>query len=59
MQIWSVFAKKRGLSRKAGPPVHEDLVDRQFTAPAPNVLWLTLPNRASSLAAAKSGGVRS
>ena len=32
---------KRGLSRKAGPPVHDDLVDREFTAPAPNRLWLT------------------
>ncbi|AUI51864.1 Transposase InsO and inactivated derivatives [Arthrobacter crystallopoietes] len=40
-RIWSVFAKKRGLSRKAGPPVHEDLVDRDFTATAPNELWLT------------------
>jgi putative transposase len=40
-QIWSVFAKKRGLSRKAGPPVHDDLVNRQFSAPAPNVTWLT------------------
>ena len=40
-RIWSVHAKKRGLSRKAGPPVHEDLVDRQFSAAAPNLLWLT------------------
>jgi putative transposase len=40
-RIWSVFAKKRGLSRKAGSPVHDDLVDRVFTAPAPDVLWLT------------------
>ena len=40
-QIWSVFAKKRGLSRRAGPPVHDDLVDRDFTAPAANVTWLT------------------
>jgi putative transposase len=40
-QLWSVFAKKRGLGRKAGPPVHDDLVDREFTAPAPNVVWLT------------------
>jgi putative transposase len=31
----SVFAKKRGLNRKAGPPVHDDLVDRKFTAPRP------------------------
>ncbi len=40
-RIWSVFAKKRGLNRKAGPPVYDDLVDRQFTAPAPNTVWLT------------------
>jgi transposase InsO family protein len=40
-QIWSVFSKKPGLTRKAGPPVHDDLVDRRFTAPTPNVLWLT------------------
>jgi len=40
-QIWSVFAKKRGLNRKAGPPVHDDLVDRSFTADGPNRLWLT------------------
>jgi putative transposase len=30
------FAKKRGLTRKADPPVHDDLVDRVFTAAAPN-----------------------
>jgi putative transposase len=40
-RIWSVFAKKRGLSRKAGPPVHDDLVNRQFTASRPDELWLT------------------
>jgi hypothetical protein len=40
-QIWSVFAKKRGLSRKVGPPVHDDLVNRQFTADRPDELWLT------------------
>ena len=40
-RIWSVFAKKRGLTRKAGPPVHDDLVKRDFTATAPNRLWLT------------------
>ena len=40
-RIWSIFAKKRGLSRKAGPPVHDDLVKRQFRADAPNVTWLT------------------
>jgi transposase InsO family protein len=36
-----VFAKKPGLTRKAGPPVHDDRVDRKFTATAPNVTWLT------------------
>jgi putative transposase len=40
-RIWSVFAKKRGLNRKPGPPVHDDLVERQFTAERPNQLWLT------------------
>ncbi|SNS01229.1 Integrase core domain-containing protein, partial [Blastococcus mobilis] len=36
-----MFAKKPELNRISGPPVHDDLVDRQFTAPAPNFLWLT------------------
>lgn len=40
-RLWSVFAKKRGLNRKAGPPVHDDRVQRDFTATAPNQLWLT------------------
>ena len=40
-RIWSVFAKRRGLNRKAGPPVHDDLVAREFEAPARNMLWLT------------------
>lgn len=40
-QIWSVFARKRGLSRRAGPPVHDDLVDRRFSAASPNTTWLT------------------
>jgi putative transposase len=40
-QIWSVFAKKRGPNRKAGPPVHDDLVLREFTATRLNQLWLT------------------
>jgi putative transposase len=39
--IWSVFAKKRGLNNKAGPPVHDDLVERDFTATRTNELWLT------------------
>jgi transposase InsO family protein len=39
--IWSAFAKRRGLNRKAGPPVHDDLVARQFTADGPDQTWLT------------------
>ncbi|GGX24121.1 integrase [Streptomyces noursei] len=37
---WSVFGKKRGRGKKAGPPVHDDLVSRNFTAAGPNRLWL-------------------
>jgi putative transposase len=40
-RLWSVHAKKRGQSRKPGPPVHDDLVERVFTADGPNRLWLT------------------
>jgi transposase InsO family protein len=40
-RIWSVFAKKRGLTRRAGPPVHDDLVQKVFTAVVPNRVWLT------------------
>ncbi|PKV76676.1 transposase InsO family protein [Nocardia fluminea] len=40
-RIWSVFAKKRGLNRKAGPPVHDDLVGRRFTAATQDSVWLT------------------
>jgi transposase InsO family protein len=40
-RLWSVHSRKRGLSRKPGPPVHDDLVLRDFTAEAPNQLWLT------------------
>jgi hypothetical protein len=39
-RLWSVFSKKRGLNRKAGPPVHDDLVLRDFTAAKLNQLWL-------------------
>ena len=38
---WSAFGKKRGKNgKKPGPPVHDDLVNRDFTAEAPNQLWL-------------------
>jgi putative transposase len=40
-RIWSVFAKRRGLTRRPGPPVHDDLVRRNFTAQQPNERWLT------------------
>jgi putative transposase len=39
--IFSSFSKKKGLSRKAGPPVHDDLVQREFVAFKPDELWLT------------------
>lgn len=38
---WSVFGKKRARTGKQpGPPVHDDLVERDFTAHGPNQLWL-------------------
>ncbi|NBH09088.1 IS3 family transposase [Amycolatopsis sp. SID8362] len=40
-QIFSLHAKKKGQPKKAGPPVHDDLVRRDFTADAPNTKWLT------------------
>lgn len=38
--IWSIFAKKRELNRRSGPPVHDDLVERQFSARAADQVWL-------------------
>jgi putative transposase len=49
-RLWSVHSKKRGLNRKPGPPVHDDLLavidehgraTHRFTAAAPNAVWLT------------------
>jgi transposase InsO family protein len=41
MGWWSAFGKKRGRNgKKPGPPVHDDLVQRDFTAETPNQLWL-------------------
>ena len=40
---WSVFGKPRdrnGKKRKPGTPAFDDLVQRSFTAPAPNMTWL-------------------
>ena len=39
---WSAFGKpRRGNGGRPGPPVHDDQVNRIFTAPTPNQLWLT------------------
>ncbi len=39
---WSVFGKpKNRKAAKAGTPSHDDLVQREFTADAPNQLWLS------------------
>lgn len=39
---WSAFGKKRAKNgKKPGPPVHDDLVQRDFTADSLNELWLT------------------
>ena len=41
-RIWSTTTKKgRRNSKVPGPAVHDDLVNRDFSAPAPNVTWLT------------------
>ena len=42
MGWWSAFGKKkRGKNcKRPGPPVHDDLVRRDFTATVPNQLWL-------------------
>jgi putative transposase len=37
---WSVFGKPRSKRSKAGTPAHDDLVRCDFTAEAPNRLWL-------------------
>jgi hypothetical protein len=37
---WSNHAKKRGLNRRPGPPVHDDPVKRDFSATRANELWI-------------------
>ncbi len=39
--IQSVFTTRKTRYKKAGAPVHDDLVNRQFSADGPNTLWLT------------------
>ncbi|NOJ60290.1 hypothetical protein HMI57_10350 [Arthrobacter sp. 260] len=33
--------RRRRSGLKAGPPVHDDLIERDFSATAPNWKWLT------------------
>lgn len=42
-KAWSTTTKKgrRSSGKRPGPAVHDDLVKRDFTAPAPNLVWLT------------------
>ena len=40
-RIVSVIHRRRGSGKTPGPAVHDDLVCRDFTATAPNQLWLT------------------
>ena len=40
-KLFSAHARRRGGGRRPGPPVHDDLVRRKFTAEKPNALWLT------------------
>lgn len=39
-QIWASFTKKARKTKRAGPPVRDDLVDREFTADGPNERWV-------------------
>ncbi len=39
--IFSVLSPKRRGGKRPGPAVHDDLVERDFTADRPNALWLT------------------
>jgi putative transposase len=39
--LFSVHARRRGKGRRPGPPVHDDLVRREFAAVRPDRLWLT------------------
>lgn len=39
--ILSVIHRRRRSGLKAGPPVHDDLIERDFSATAPNRKWLT------------------
>jgi putative transposase len=57
---WSVFGKKRGKNgKRPGPPAHDDLVNRDFTAAQPNTLWLSdITEHATSEASSTSARSR-
>ena len=60
-QWWSVFGKKRGKNgKRPGPPVHDDLVKRDFSADDVNELWLTdiLPRFAREVPPPSTGPTR-
>ena len=42
-KLWSATVRKgrRGSGKTPGPAVHDDLVQRDFTAPAPDRVWVT------------------
>jgi len=42
-EVWSTTVRKgrRGKRGRPGPAVHDDLVQRNFTAPRPDAVWLT------------------
>jgi len=42
-RLWSTTVRKgrRGSGKQPGPAVHDDLVQRNFTADAPNAVWVT------------------
>jgi len=39
-QIFSTTVKRKGHARRPGPPVHDDLIDRDFTAERANQRWV-------------------
>lgn len=40
-RLWSTTVRKGRAGKRPGPAVHDDLVRRDFTAPAPDAVWLT------------------
>lgn len=40
-QIYSSISRRGRRTTRSGPPAHDDLVQREFVAAAPNAIWLT------------------